>query len=147
MENPQQNAQALLYQLRYLREQRDMYSQQLEIINASLNNLINTKNTVENLKAVNDGEEILVPIGGILNLKAKVTNPDKVLLYAGHDVVIEKNLEDSIEYIDKMISQHNEQVEFLRERTQKLEQSIQQATQTLQNMSQGLGQNLGMVNE
>jgi len=65
MENPQDHTEVLLYQYRYLKEQRDMFQQQLEIINASLNNLMNTKATIENLKNVKEGEEIFLVEGKI----------------------------------------------------------------------------------
>ena len=48
MENSQE-ANKLLYEFRNLKEQRDMFASQLEIINVSLNNLMNTKTTIENL--------------------------------------------------------------------------------------------------
>ena len=135
MQNPQdaQNAQRqMLYQLQYLRQQEEMFQNQLDIVNASLRNLNNTKITVKNLKDVKDGEEILVPIGGMLELKANIKEPQNVLLYVSNDVVIEKNLEDSIEFIDKLIEQHKEQLEFLQEQTQKIKQNLQGLTQTLQ---------------
>jgi len=88
-----QNAQELLYQFRYLREQRDMLASQLDFISASLRNLTNTKITVTNLKDLKEGEEILLPIGGIINVKATIKNPEKVLVFVNQDVVIEKDID------------------------------------------------------
>ena len=62
-----------LYQYRYLTEQREMFTRQLEILRASLGNLQNTKLTAENMRDLKEGEEILVPIGGMMNVKAKST--------------------------------------------------------------------------
>ena len=125
MENPQENKQALLYQFKYLKDQRDMFAQQLEFVNASLNNLMNTKVTTENLKNVKDGEEILVPIGGLLNIQATIKNPNKIQLYISQDVVIEKDIDSAIEFIDKIIGQHNEQLQFLRTQIQNLDLNLQ----------------------
>jgi len=132
MENPQINAQSMLYQFRYLKDQRDMFQGQLEVVRASLSNLINTKTTVENLKNVQDSEEILIPIGGLINLEAKIKKPQKLLLYVSQDVVIEKDLDSSIEYIDKLISQHNEQLQFLGQQIQTLDLNLQSMSQAFQ---------------
>ena len=132
MENPQFNSQSLLYQFKYLKEQRDMFQGQLEVIRASLSNLMNTKTTVENLKVLKEGEEILVPIGGLINLNATIKNPQKLLLYVSQDVVIEKDLDSSIEYIDKLISQHNEQMQFISKQIHNLDLNLQSMSQAFQ---------------
>jgi len=136
----QPNMEQQLYQFRVLREQRDMVSQQLEIINASLSNLLNTKSTVSGLKDVKDGDEILLPIGGLLNLKAIIKEPEKILLYVNQNVVIEKNNEGTIEFLDKLIEQHNEQMNYLRNQLQALEMNIQGMSQMLQQQQRGMPQ-------
>jgi prefoldin alpha subunit len=131
MEN-NQNFEQQLYQFRYLREQRDMLAQQLEIINASLGNLLTTKTTTENLKEVKEGEEILVPIGGMISLKAKIMNPEKVLLYVSQDVIVEKDLDGTIEFIDKLIEQHKEQINYLGNQIQNFDINLQGMSNLIQ---------------
>ena len=127
-----QNAQELLYQFRYLREQRDMLASQFDFISASLRNLTNTKTTVANLKDLKGGEEILLPLGGIINVKATIKNPEKVLVFVNQDVVIEKDIDASIEFTDKLIEQHNQQIEFLQTQIQNLDTNLARMSQTLQ---------------
>lgn len=127
-----QNAQELLYQFRYLREQRDMLASQFDFISASLRNLTNTKTTVTNLKDLKGGEEILLPLGGIINVKATIKNPEKVLVFVNQDVVIEKDIDASIEFVDKLIEQHNQQIEFLQTQIQNLDTNLARMSQTLQ---------------
>jgi len=128
-----ENLERQLYQFRYLKEQRDMYQGQFEIVNASLLNLINTKNTLDNLKdGIEKDTEILVPIGGLVSIKASIKDTEKVLLYISQDTVIEKTIPDSIEFINKLIDQHNEQLKFLTERLQTLDLTLQSMSQTLQ---------------
>jgi len=131
MENTQ-NLEQQLYQFRYLRQQRDMLQNQLEILNASLSNLLNTKATVENLKNIKDGDEILVPIGGMVNIKAQIKETEKILLYVGQDIVIEKDLDGTFEFIDQIIEQHNEQIKFLSSQIQKLDITLQGMSENLQ---------------
>ncbi|MFW9946786.1 MAG: prefoldin subunit alpha [Candidatus Odinarchaeota archaeon] len=129
-----QNLQNQLYQLRILREQYDMYQGQLEIINASLGNYLNTKYTLQNLKdGVKKDDEIIIPIGGIVGVKASIQDTEKFLLFIGKDTVIEKNIDESIEFIEKLIQQHNEQIKSLSQIIQKLDLNIQGMSQSIQN--------------
>jgi prefoldin alpha subunit len=128
-----QEYQEQLIKFRYLREQRDMYQSQLEIINASRANVMNSKNTLEHLKeGVKEDDEILVPIGGIVNIKASIKEPEKVLLAVNQDVVIEKDLTSAIEFLDKIIEQHNKQVEFLGTQLQNLDIELNKISQVIQ---------------
>ena len=128
-----QEYQDQLLKFRYLKEQNDMFRNQLELINASLGNVLNTKNTVENLKkGVNEGDEILVPIGGLVHIKADIKEIEKVLLAVTQDVVIEKDLDSTLEFLENLIEQHNKQIQFLRQQLQALEVKLQEVSQILQ---------------
>ena len=128
-----QEYQDQLLNFRYLKEQNDMFRNQLELINASLGNVLNTKNTVENLKeGVNEGDEILVPIGGLVHIKADIKETKKVLLAVTQDVVIEKDLDSALEFLENLIEQHNKQIQFLRQQLQALEVNLQEVSQLLQ---------------
>ncbi len=132
MEPPKEYQEQLL-KFRYLKEQRDMFQGQLEIINASLGNIMNTKRTVENLKeGISQDDEILVPIGGLVNIKASIKETEKVLLAITHDVVIEKDLDGTIEFLDNMIEQHNKQIQFLRTQLQNVDVNLQEISQLIQ---------------
>ena len=130
---PSQEYQEQLIKIRYLREQYNMLQGQLEIINASLGNILNTKITIENLKeGVKQDDEILVPIGGLVNIKASIKDPEKVLLAVTQDVIIEKDLDGTLEFLDKLIEQHNKQIQFLRTQLQNVEMTLQQISQNVQ---------------
>ena len=132
MESSQEYQEQLL-KFRYFKEQRDMFQGQLELINASLGNVMNTKTTIENIKeGVKENDEILVPIGGLVNIKATIKDPEKVLLSVTQDVVIEKDLDSSIEFLDKLIEQHNKQLQFLQTQIQNIDVNLQQISQIIQ---------------
>ena len=130
-----QNAQELVYRFKYLKDQRDMFLGQLDLLNASLGNIVNTKNTLENLKNVKDKEEILVPIGGLANIKAIIKDPGKIILHINQDIAIEKDLDSSMEFLDKIITQHNEQINFVRTQIQNLDANLQSMSQQFQRSS------------
>ena len=130
---PSQEYQEQLMQIRYLREQHNMLQGQLEIVNASLGNILNTKTTIENLKeGVKHDDEILVPIGGLVNIKAAIKDTEKVLLAVTQDVLIEKDLDGTLEFLGKLSEQHNKQIQFLRTQLQNVEMTLQQISQNVQ---------------
>jgi prefoldin alpha subunit len=123
MEN-NQNFEKQLQQFRYLKEQRD----------ASLGNLYTTKKTLDNLKdGIDENDEILIPIGGIVSIKGSLKDTKKVLVSITQDIVIEKTTEESIEFINKLMKQHNEQLKFLKERILALDYNLQGLNQMFQN--------------
>ncbi len=130
-----QNAQELVHRFKYLKDQRDMFLGQLDLLNASLGNIVNTKNTIENLKNLKDNEEILVPIGGLANIKAIIKDPGKIILHINQDIAIEKDLDSSMEFLDKIITQHNEQINFVRTQIQNLDANLQSMSQQFQRSS------------
>jgi len=133
MENDQ-NLEQQLSQFRYFKDQRDMLQGQFEIINASLGNLYTTKLTLDNLRdGVNENDEILIPIGGLVSIKATIKDTKKVLVYVKNDTIIEKTVEEAIEFVSKLIEQHNTQLKFLQERIYNVDLSLQGINQILQN--------------
>ncbi len=129
----QKEVERQLYQFQYIKQQRDMFQNQLELMSASLNNMRNTKFTLENIKeGIKPNDEILVPIGGIINVKATIKDTQKVLLYISQDVVVEKSVDGAIKYLDKTIEEHNKQIEFLGKQLQNLDANLQGLSQNLQ---------------
>ncbi|KKN66102.1 hypothetical protein LCGC14_0474810 [marine sediment metagenome] len=110
-----------------------MFQNQLEILNVSRGNIMNTKMTIVNLKeGVEENDEILVPVGGLANIKALIKDPKKVLLSVTQDVIIEKDLDGAIEILDKRIDQHDREIQFIRTQLQNIDVNLQKTSQLLQ---------------
>jgi len=130
---PSQDYQEQLQIFRMLKEQRDMYQGQLEILNVSRSNVVNTKITIENIKeGVKVNDEILVPIGGLANIKASINDTEKVLLAITQDVIIEKDLDGAIEILDKRIEQHDKEIQFISTQLQNIDVNLQKTSQLIQ---------------
>jgi prefoldin alpha subunit len=128
-----QDYQEQLQIFRILREQQEMYRGQLEILNVSRANIMNTKITIENIKeGVAENDEILIPIGGMANVKASIKDPEKVLLAITQDVIIEKDLDGAIELLDKRIEQHDKEIQIIRTQLQNIDINLQKTTQLIQ---------------
>ena len=130
---PSQDYQEQLQIFRVLKEQRDIYQGQLEILNVSRSNVVNTKITIENIKdGVQLNDEILVPIGGMANIKASINDPEKILLAITQDVIIEKDLDGAIEILDKRIEQHDKEIQFISTQLQNIDLNLQKTSQLIQ---------------
>jgi prefoldin alpha subunit len=135
----QQNLEKELSQFRYMKDQLEFTKGQYEIFNAALSNLLMIKTTLENIKDnVKENDEILIPVGGLISLKANVKDIKKVLVYITQDTVIEKSTEESVEFIEQQIEQSKEQLKLLGETIQKLELSLEGMSQSIQTK---IGQN------
>ena len=133
MENSQ-NLQQQLTQYRYIEEQRNLYQSQLELVNASLANLQNTKLTLEKIKeSVKEEDEILLPIGGLVKIRAKIMDTQRILVSVGQDVVIEKSLDDSISFLESIIDKQKESLKFVVEKLQNIELALQSMGESIQN--------------
>ena len=138
MENSQ-NLQQQLTQYRYIEEQRNLYQSQLELVNGSLINLQNTKLTLEKIKeGIKEDDEILLPIGGLVKIRAKIRDTQRILVSVGQDVVIEKSLDDSISFLDGIIDKQKESLKFVVEKLQNIELALQSMGESIQS---GMRQN------
>lgn len=109
----QQDIQRQLQSLNILQQQFEFLKNQIEIIDNSLQLVKTTKKTIEGLTELKSGDELVVPIGGMAYIKANILESNKILMYIGSDVIIEKNYEESTEYIDELIKRHSQQRELL----------------------------------
>lgn len=128
----QQDLQRQLQNLNFLQQQFESLKNQIEIIDNSLHLVKITKKTIEGLTELKSGDEIVVPIGGMAYIKANTLEPNKILMYVGSDVIIEKNYEESTKYIDELIKRHNEQRELLENQYIQLDAHIKSITPRVQ---------------
>ena len=116
-----------------MEEQHNLYQSQLELVNASLMNLQSTKLTLEKIKeGVKEDDEILLPIGGLVKVRGKILDTQKLLVSVGQDVIIEKNIDDSITFLDSIIEKQKESLKFIAEKLQNLELALQSMGEYIQ---------------
>jgi prefoldin alpha subunit len=89
----------------YLKE----YGQQAEIFISQLDMLENGRMealaAIEALEAMRESEDatVLLQIGGGASVRAKVLEPDKILLSIGAEVIVERSNKDAVEYLKERI--------------------------------------------
>lgn len=105
----------LSLEIRLLEQTFEALQQRLNMINAVATDLSYANAALENLEKEKENAELLVPIGGTSYIKAKLDNPDRIIVGLGAGVSAEKTRQEAKEIIKKRL-----------EDLQKTHQSIQQ---------------------
>ncbi|MHA1299534.1 MAG: prefoldin subunit alpha [Candidatus Helarchaeota archaeon] len=93
----------MVVQVKFLEEQIERLQSQLQLIETSIFNLESTNVTIENIKTVKEGEDILIPIGNTSFLKGKVTDTKGLIINLGADIFADVTIEKAKENIDSRI--------------------------------------------
>jgi len=100
----QREAETLQYYLKEYNQQAEVFANQLELME---NGRMEALAAIESLQALVDGGDgtVLLQVGGGASLRAKIVEPDKVLLNIGSDVIVEKPNAAAVEYLKDRITE------------------------------------------
>jgi prefoldin alpha subunit len=98
----QRELMTLQHYLKEYGQQAEIFVSQLEILE---NGRMEALAAIEALEAmiVTDDAIVLFQIGGGASVRAKVLEPDKVLLSIGAEVVVERSNKDAVEYLKERL--------------------------------------------
>ena len=85
----------LSVEMRFLEQTAENLQQRISMINAAMTDLTYANMTLEDVEKEKEDAELLVPIGGSAYVKAKLANPDKVVVGLGAGVSVEKTLQEA----------------------------------------------------
>jgi prefoldin alpha subunit len=106
----------------YLQEygqQAEIFVQQLQLLENGRMEALGAIESLEDMLTTEDGT-VLLQIGGGTSVRAKVVDPEKVLVAIGAEVVVERTNKDA--------------VEFLKERVMEMEASIKKVAETIERL-------------
>ena len=109
-DNPTSNSaeiSQMIYVVQLLEEQKKAISEQILITENQISGISISKKTMEELQSAENNHEIIIPIGTNAFAKAKIIDPDKVIIPISRDMFIEKNLEESIKIMDQRLEANN----------------------------------------
>lgn len=89
----------LSVELRFLEQTAEAIQSRINMVNAAITDLTYASMTLEGLEKEKENSEILVPIGGNSYIKAKLENPDKIIVGMGAGISVEKTLQEAKEII------------------------------------------------
>jgi prefoldin alpha subunit len=126
--------------------QAEMMGQQLNMLTVTEQELGSAWNFLESFDEIEEGSEVMVPVGGGVMVTAKVSSGNKVLTSVGDNIVAEMDPKDAAHRIGErrdevreMIQQVKASIEQTEAQAQALSQQAEAAFQELQtSKEQGL---------
>ena len=106
--------------------QAEQVQMQIDILNQTIAATRITGDTIEALKDLQDGQEILLPLGNLAFIKAKLMDSSNVIVNVGASVNIEKPIDKAKEVLDERLEELNKTQMQLRQGLQQLVQQLQQ---------------------
>ena len=101
------------------KEQLSQLETQYSYVQAAINEYTKARMTIEQLSKVEDGSDILVPVGGSTFIDATAKKTSNVLFDVGAGIVLERPVDDTIKKID-------ERIESLQKTQEKISSTAQQ---------------------
>ena len=114
----------LSVELRMLEQTAETLQSRLSMINAVATDLTYANMALENLDKEKENAELLVPIGGTSYIRAKLDNPDKIIVGLGAGVSAEKTRQEAKEIVKKRL-------EDLRKNQQAVQQQFVQVAERI----------------
>ena len=90
-------------ELRLLEQTAEALQSRLSMLNAVTQDLTYANITLESLEKEKENSELLVPIGGTSYIRAKLDNPDNIIVGIGAGVSVEKTRLEAKEIIKKRL--------------------------------------------
>jgi prefoldin alpha subunit len=90
-------------EMRFLEQTAETLQSRMNMINAAATDLKYAQTTLEGLDTVSEKSELLVPVGGTSYIRAKLDNPDQVIVGMGAGVSVEKTRQEAKEIIKKRL--------------------------------------------
>jgi prefoldin alpha subunit len=88
-------------ELRFLEQTAETIQSRINMVNAVITDLAYASMALEGLEKEKENAELLVPIGSNSYIKAKLENPDKVIVGMGAGISVEKTLQEAKEIVKK----------------------------------------------
>jgi prefoldin alpha subunit len=104
----QMSLEDILRQIQYHEQQAESLEQQIRSLDQIILQYTLVKQTFKDLSPVNDGNEILIPIGPTVYMKGTISDTETVLTGVGADVLIEQPISDAIELMQEKINEFNQ---------------------------------------
>jgi prefoldin alpha subunit len=127
----QREVETLQYYLKEYGQQAEVFAGQLELMENGRMEALAAIEALEALVGTDDGT-VLLQIGGGASLKAKILEPEKVLLNIGSDVIVEKTNADAVGYLKDRITEMEASQKKVAEALEKLRAQMNEIAKRLE---------------
>lgn len=123
--------QTLQTHLNQYTQQAEIYSRQLGLMEDGIRE---GSGSIETLKAIVAAGEasVLMPIGGGLNVRARIYQPDEVFVNIGSEIILQKTNEGAISYLQDRIKEMEASAKNFTEVLQKIDAQVKDIQKRLE---------------
>lgn len=104
MDGPEADLQTLQFYLNEYSQQAEIFTRQLEVIEQKRIESLAAIETMKALSADRDSAALL-PLGGGTMVRVKVSDPEKILVNIGADVVVQRTNGEAITFLQEKITE------------------------------------------
>ncbi|WP_371805450.1 prefoldin subunit alpha [Candidatus Lokiarchaeum ossiferum] len=130
----QKDVQQLFYVFQVLEDQQKGLIEQLKMLEGQIRGVTLSKITLEGFSEITPDQEVLLPVGANAYTKAKLIDPSKVTVSISSDMLIEKNLEDGLNSISKLLENYSSIKERLNGQLGDVEGKLAQIRPQIENL-------------
>ena len=135
MSRREEEIRRALAELQALRELAESMRSRINVVESFINELKAAGEAIKAIRDVGENATILVPVGGDSFIRAKVENMSKVLVGVGAGVVLEKDVEDALNYLGERVAELEKISVDLRKRLAETLERIRESEDRIRRMA------------
>jgi prefoldin alpha subunit len=120
--------------IEYYKQQLESIEMQLQYLQSTLADYQRTKITVEQMHAVDENSEVLIPVGAGTFVNGSLKNTSNVLIGVGAGIVIEKTVDEAVIKLEERIKRIQENLEKMISLGQKIQSDAEELSRKTQQM-------------
>lgn len=128
MRDKQMGERELAVNIQLLQEQAKILASNVEMLSMYHQELTTSKLTIEGLKTLKKGDEILVPVGASSFIRARIDDTEKVIAGIGANVSVDRTIEEAAKNLEERISSAEERIRENQENYMKVAARIEELT-------------------
>ena len=129
-------------QLQYLNEQIKVLQAQLNEIEKAIEEMSILKVGLKNIRGIEKGNEVLIPLGASVYAKGSVEDTERVIVGIGAGVFVEKSIDEALPLVDQQMEALQKQEEILIQNItllgQEAEKLSREINEAIQNPAAGM---------
>ena len=120
--------------IEYYKQQLESIDMQLQYLQSTLADYQRAKITVEQLHAVDENSELLIPVGAGTFINGSLKNASNVLIGVGAGIVLEKTVDEAVIKLEERIKRIQENLEKIVSLGQKIQSDAEECSKKTQHM-------------
>jgi len=88
-------------ELERLVTQVEVLRRQIEAVRSAIAEIQVVEETLSNIKGVEEGKPVLIPVGASCYVRGMITDKDKVIMGVGAGILVEKTVDDALKVLEE----------------------------------------------